>query len=346
MLLNLPKEESPEDSELKRKVSTRTNVLAKSILKQLQRTAHSKTSFQVPPGNEILQYAPVTSRAYLPPQNTSIPKKDLEGTTPQADEPIPELPPITSKKPNNRDRAYTFEHKDDLMITVQKIFSPQKSPQYLQWIGTELPKEPDVPRSLVNFVKTYLPKKIVLTYKVIEGSQTNLRTDKNYVIQRTSNQGPMPASEISIHRPMDLIYKFQELNILHAVQVDKEPLKEFVIKTSRPMATASSKAQAKNISIRHNMILAVMPEETVVIPKERVPTPEPPTPAQITAIKKTKGKRKRDDQDKNSKPTPKRLKYIEVEPTKAAKATTKIIEPEDSDSESSSVDDMIGFVEV
>jgi len=354
MLLNLPMAETPEDSELKRKVSPRTKNLAKSILKQLHRTAHSKTAFQVPKGNKILQHAPTTSRAYLPPQITSIPKKDTESTTPQADEKIPGMQPLTSQKPNKRDRAYTFDHKDELMITVQRIFSPQRYPQYLEWINNELPKEPDVPQSLVNFVKEHLPKKIVTTYKVIDGSQTNLRTDKNYVVQRTSNQGPMPAAEISIHRPMDLMenfYNFQELNILQAVQVDKAPMKEYIVKTSRPTATASSKSQAKHMDVRHNIILAVMPEETVVIPKERTPTPEPltpkpPTPSEITAIKQNQRKRKREDQGKDSKPDPKRLQFIEVEPTETEKTTTTRIETEDSDSESSTLNDMMGFTEI
>ena len=343
MLLNLPKEESPEGSELKRKVSTRTHVLAKSILKQLQRTAHSKTAFQVPPENEILQHAPITSRAYLPPKTTTIPKTALEDTTPQADDKIPSLREHQAPKPNDRDRKYKFTQQDDLMVTVQKIFSPQKSTQYLQWISEELPKEQDVPSSLVHFVKTHLPKKIVLTYKVIEGSQTNLRTDKNFVIQRTSNQGPMPASEISIHRPMDLmenIFKFQELNILRECQVDKEPLKEFIIKTSRPMATATSKSLATSVNIRHNMILALMPEETVVIPKEQPPTPEPPTPEQIAVLRSKKRKRQQDDQGINPS---KRLQFVEVEPTKTRKTPTKKVDTEESDSDSSSVDDLLGF---
>ena len=150
----------------------------------------------------------------------------------------------------------------------------------------------------MKLVRQYLPKSIADTYKIIQAPQTNLRTDKNYVIQRTSNHGPMPAAEVSIHRPLELlenIYKLQELNVLHEVQVDVDPLWEFKLKASSYTVTTANKALANKVMLNHSMILALLPEEAIVILKERIQTPEPPELPKLPTHKQKSRKRARND---------------------------------------------------
>ena len=275
MLLNLPQSETMDESELKRSVSMETKLLTKVILKKIHKTAFSKTAFQTPEGNDLLQHVPITSLAYLPKQIiiTKKPEKD------ENDEKLYEIDPKAKKTKEPResyDMVHKFTYSDDVMVTVQKLFQSQKCPQYIQWIGEALPKERDVPQVLVTLIQQHLPKSIAVTYTIVQASQVNLRTDKSYVIQQTGNYGKMPAAEVSIHRPTELlenVFKLQESNLLHEVLVDNDPLWEYKIKAARHNATYANKSFANAVEVNHSMIIALLPEEAITIPKEKIPTP-------------------------------------------------------------------------
>ena len=57
------------------------------------------------------------------------------------------------------------------------------------------------------------------------------------------------------------IFKLQEVNLIHEVIVDEDPLREFKIKTSRPSASEACKYLAANVKVKHLAVIGIKLED-------------------------------------------------------------------------------------
>ena len=305
MMLNLPREEQIDNSELKRTVAKETKHLANRILIYLSEQSYQKTDMILEKGNELLSHLPQTSVAYLPSENTtepakklSIPKTSATNVTTRAQKNEQNQAQENAQTPEELAKPRKFHREDDVMITIRKLVTPKRIEPYQEWIEA-LKTEKCIPKSWVSLLENHLPEQISVTYKNQIGSQTNLRTNKNWILHTTKGYNQTPTTELTLNRPMELIeniFKLQEVNLLREVVVDADPLREFKLKTSRPSATEPCRNLAAKVQVKHLAIIGIKLEDAQSESSYR----------QTNPLRKTKKKKKKKKPKKRKKKKRKR----------------------------------------
>ena len=300
MMLNIPQEELINNSELKRAVAKETKQLSNNILIYLSEKGYQKTDVVLPEGNELLSHLPKTSVAYLPTESKKNPNKELTipkaqntNVTTRAQANEQNQAKETPQPPEELAQARKFAKEDELLITIRKLATPKRTEYYGKWIEA-LKTEKCIPKSWILLLENHLPDRLSITYKNQKGSQTNLRTNKNWILHTTKGYDASPVTELSLNRPMELIeniFKLQEVNLLREVIVDANPLREFKIKTSKPSATEPCKYLADNVHVKHLAIIGIKLEDALSEESYR----------QTNPIRKKKKKKKKKKKTKKSK---------------------------------------------
>lgn len=267
MMLGLPEQENLQKPKLKYGVTTTAKFYTNRLTAYLTNKGFETFRIKLINNNELLSNLPEHSPAHVP-KTTTIPKNNnINIVTPEQETGGEEPKTKTYSKRDKGKRKYLFQPTDNLLMTINRIAKPRSLEEFDQWL-TELESMQNIPESWTKTVKDYLPNEFIMTAKTVVASQTNLRDNKNWVIQKTGGN-KTGIQEVTFHAPLELmenLYKFTELNLIRGAELDENALIEFKKKTGLNINTETMQNLGNNTNLAHIGIIGLRLESTEKTP--------------------------------------------------------------------------------
>ena len=266
MLLQLPERENETNPKLKHAVSTTAKTFAERLNAYLNNKGFETFSCKLQDNNDLLSHLPAHSPAHIP-KTTTIRKKTTPEDTAEKQQ--------TSTYSKKKDKQYLFKPEDEILMTITRLARPRALAEFEAWLN-ELEKHDNIPKTWIQIIREHLPDELLIRAKTVTASQTNLRTNKNWVLQKTGGR-KSNIPEISVHAPLELLenfYKFQECNLIRGAELDENALMEFKRKAGQNLNTPTMQDLGNNTNLQHLGIIGLRLEKMEQNPKLTSPTTE------------------------------------------------------------------------